>query len=543
MRSSIVITSIALLLFPLGIMAQQRTAGDTVLKGTTIEVIQSYKPEVKQVPKPEFTPDLPPRDTSRPVFTYVVPQQTLFYTYSSLPLRPLALGRDTSKLPFPGYLKLGGGNLSTIYVDGGIGNLKGDNYETAIHLHHLSQEGKVKNQKVSLSGIEAEGTLHTNSNAWRLSLEGLRNQYHYYGYDHYLHDYSGDTVQQTFTGVNATIDVKNEEENRAGINYHPRAGFGVYMDKHDASERTVLFDLPISKTIDTSMTVGIGLAGALTSFESPVKTISNNIFQVTPVVNYHYGGFRGKLGLYPTFGSNGNSFILPDVDMQFRIPNTSFTIGGGWEAGLRQNTYKQLSSYNPYVFNVYETRQTRTDEVFGQVQVSAGNHISLSGKVSWWEFSNLPLFMNDSGDRKNFYILYDETVNAMSVQAAVQYQVATNLSVGVSAIFFNYYKSTYNRVWHEPGVRVKGDLMWKPIPALTITGYATVLDRIYALNAIHQEVKLDGVFDIGAGVEYQIIPRLSAFVNVNNLLNDKYQRWYGYASYGANIYGGLRLKF
>ena len=85
MRRGIVIASIALLWLPRELAAQQRTGGDTTLKGTTIEVIQSYKPEVKQLPKPQFTAELPPRDTSRPQFRYEVPQQTLNYTYSALP--------------------------------------------------------------------------------------------------------------------------------------------------------------------------------------------------------------------------------------------------------------------------------------------------------------------------------------------------------------------------------------------------------------------------------------------------------------------------
>ena len=91
MRRSIVVSSMILLLGAHYAAAQQKA--DTTLKGVTIEVIQSYKPEIEPVSKPEFKPELPPRDTSKPAFKYDVPQQALYYTYSSLPLRPLALGR------------------------------------------------------------------------------------------------------------------------------------------------------------------------------------------------------------------------------------------------------------------------------------------------------------------------------------------------------------------------------------------------------------------------------------------------------------------
>lgn len=539
-RRIVVISAMALgLAYSAG--AQQK--GDTTLKSTTIEVIQSYKPEIMQAPKPAFKPDLPPRDTSKPPFRYDVPQQALFYTYSSLPLRPLALGKDTLILPFPSYIKFGGGTQSTIYADAGIASLKGGNYETAIHLHHLSQDGNIKNQKVSLSGLEAEGTLHTTANAWRLSLEGLRNRYHFYGYDHDKVDYTRDTVQQTYTGVQAMLDVKNQAANSLGIDYHPRAGFYIYGDDHKVNERTLMFDLPVTKTIDTSVQMGVGINGSFTRLAKPSGDIDNNLFQVTPQVTLHAGSFGAKLGIYPTFGMNGNSFLLPDVNLRFQVPNTQFAISAGWRADLRQNTYRQLSGFNPYIFNNYETRQTRTDEVFGMLSSNIGNHFTLSARVSWWQFNNLPMFLNDTLDRKNFYILYDEQVNAVSLQGSVRYLVASAFSMGATGTFTSFNKKTFDRVWHEPGIRIKADIMLQPLPALSITAYALLLDQIYALNELHEEVKLDAILDVGGSAEYQFIPRLSAFINLSNLLNNHYQRWYGYNSYGINIYGGLRLKF
>jgi hypothetical protein len=548
---SIAIASIVLLLLPNKMAAQQkRTREDTLLKGTTIEVIQSYKPEVKQLPKPEFIPELPPKDTSRPVFKYDVPQQTLNYTYSSLPLRPLALGKDTTTLPFPGYVKLGGGNLSTIYFDAGMGNIKGEKYESAIHLHHLSQQGNIKNQKTSLSGIAAEGTLHTTTNAWRLSVDGLRNQYHYYGYDHNILELSRDTVQQTFTGIVVGLDLKNDRINQRGINYHPMVSGSIYSDRYDATERTIRFDVPVSKDVDEYLTAGIGINGVITSLNIGVGNRTNNIFQATPNVRYRRNDFEGKVGLYPTGGSYYPFQLLPDIHVSYKIPNSQFIISGGWIATIVQNTYKELTNENPYLFPIQKSpffttfnRQTKTDEVFGRVQTNLGNHMTVSAKVSWWQYNNLPMFLNDTGDRKNFYVRYDDKVNAASLQAGIRYQVANTISIGATGSFYNFYNSSEGRVWHVPGVRIKGDVSWKPIPSLSINGYAIILDQVYALNIAHQEIRLNGVYDVGAGAEYQFVPRLSAFMNLNNILNDRYQRWYQYEAYGFNVFGGLRLKF
>lgn len=521
---------------------------DTTLKTTTIEVIQAYKPEVKPLTRPEFTPDLPPRDTSRPAFRYEVPQQALYYTYSSLPLRPLALGKDTIKLPFANYVKLGGGTQSTLYLDAALNHAKSGSYETSLHLSHLSQSGNIENQRVSMSGLEAEGTLHAEGHAWRLALEGTRNRYHFYGYDHGLMELSRDSVQQTYTGIQAAIDVRNERQNRWGIDYHPAIGIDYYSDAKDASERTVSFDLPVRKMIDSSLTIGLGVRGVVTRFASGLRDWYNDVVQVTPQLLFSRTGFSGRAGLYITGSSYYPVLLLPDIEARYQMPNTTFLLAAGWKADVRQNTFRQLTSVNPYLFPFsenpsYRLRQTRTDEVFGMVQISPGNHLSITGKLSWRRFENLPLFLNDSFDRKNLYIVYDDQVNATSLELGLRYQVANNFSVGATAMYTAFSSSTWDRVWHEPAVRIKADLNWKPLKDLTITGYAQMLDQIYARNELGQEIKLKTIFDLGAGAEYQIIPRLSAFVNIYNLLNNRYQRWYGYESFGINIYGGLRLKF
>jgi outer membrane receptor protein involved in Fe transport len=82
------------------------------------------------------------------------------------------------------------------------------------------------------------------------------------------------------------------------------------------------------------------------------------------------------------------------------------------------------------------------------------------------------------------------------------------------------------------------------LPALTIIAYLSYLDRIYAPDAtFKRDIKLKPVLDIGGNAEYQIVPRLGAFLQVNNILNNDNERWYGYPVLGLNIFGGLRLKF
>ncbi len=516
---------------------------DTTLKGATIEIIQSYKPEVKQAPKPEFTASVPPPDTSHPVFNYEVPSQTLNYTYYSQPLRPLALGRDSSVIPFYNYIKLGGGNLSTLFADAAIGSLRGENYESAIHLHHLSQNGNITDQKVALTGLEADGNLHTAKNVWHADLGVLHNTYYYYGYDQTKYSFNSGAIKQAFTGLKVGLDMKKEETMIRELGYHPAFNISLYSDNYATTERTIDFNAPIDYALDSSLRLGIGVNGSMTQYNSKLANQTNNVLQVTPAVYFAKGGLSGKAGLYPTFGKN-NTYLLPDIEAKYKIGESQVNLFLGWQGLLKKNTLEELSTRNPYINTSFTVQQTHTDEIFGGIQGNVGSHISLSGRVSWWQYQNLPLFINDTAtDEKQFLIATDPKVNALSLQGMIRYQVANILSVGFNATLTSFSNNAYKHVWHEPTVKLGADLLVKPFPALTITAYLSVLDGMYAVEKGNLSHKLSTIFDLGGNAEYLIIPRLSAFIQVNNLLNNKYQRWNGYEAYGLNIYGGIRFKF
>lgn len=517
-------------------------AKDSVIKGATIEIIQSYKPEIKQASKPESVPALPPVDTTTATLNMNVPPQRLNFAYNSLPLKPLALARDSGMRTFRNYLKAGGGNLSTILIDAGISELRGKNYETAIHLHHLSQSGNIQDQKSSLTGLEANGSFLSPKHRWHTDLGVLNNIYNYYGFNYLPVTVVPPSTKLVFTGVNIGVDMQNTTSGQ--ISYHPSVKASYYVDNSSAQEQKVSAVLPVSYDIDTNLKLRIGLAGYYSSLFHPVisSARNSNIAQLLPGVDYTKGSFVLNAGLYPTIGQS-NSYLLPDIRAAYTISNTQLTIFAGWQGLLAQNAYEQISTRNPYLSNLYALQQTHTDEVFGGMQTYIGNHISFSGKVSWWQYENMPLMMNDTlSDIRKFVVVYDK-VNAFSLQGAVRYHIGHVLSAGVSIIYTSYNTTVNKRPWHEPGLRMNADVLVQPIPGLTITAYLSAMDEIYSLDKGNKTVKLNSTFDLGAGAEYSFIPRLSAFVNANNIFNNQYERWYGYRVYGFNIFAGVRLKF
>jgi len=514
---------------------------DTVLKGATIEVEQSYKPQVKQAPKPIWTPQLPPADTTHPIFSYDVPQQTLYYTYTSQPLRPLALGKDTARQPFANYIAAGGGNLSTLYLDAGIGSIKGTNYETDIHIHDISQKGNIEYQQSSLSGLEAEGTLHEELSDWHAAIDVERNQYYYYGYDHHQYDYTSDEVRQTYTTIRACVDTKNTDSTDK-IKYHPAVIASLYDARFNTSETNIGVNAPFAYDFDNMLQAMVAVNADIAHLATSTISANNGIAELLPGLNMHTEVFDGHALLGLAVGMGGSGYILPDVGILLAIPNTRFRVSAGYQSTLRQNTYEQLSTENPYLSNVYAAMQTKRDELYAGLQGSTGNHLSYSGRISWWQFAGLPTFLNDTGDHKQFYVVYDN-VKAASVQLGARYTLADKWSAGITGDFYHFYNGNQPYVWQEPNTKIKGDFTVMLLSKLTITAYLAFMDGIYAKDGSGSITKLKAIADLGGKAEYQIIPRLSAFVQLDNILNDQYQRWLHYQAYGINVYGGLRLKF
>jgi outer membrane receptor protein involved in Fe transport len=54
---------------------------------------------------------------------------------------------------------------------------------------------------------------------------------------------------------------------------------------------------------------------------------------------------------------------------------------------------------------------------------------------------------------------------------------------------------------------------------------------------------MDPFVDLNIGVDYRYSKNLSAFIQLNNLANNRYDRFVNYPVYGINILGGFTFTF
>ncbi|GAA4448292.1 hypothetical protein [Rurimicrobium arvi] len=523
--------------------AQAQTEADTTIRATRIEITQIYKPKVKQADKESLVPVLPPRSRTTPRFDYQVPQYSPAYTYKPSPLQPLALLNDSAGGGFRHYLKAGIGNRHSILLEGGTDILQGRYFNAQLFGGLLSQKSSLAYQQQLLADIDGKGTYRKGNTAADIDLNILHRNFYQYGYNHDAYP-SKVPAKQTLSGAGLLLNVRhgNDTNNWAPevrvrlsyysgsrINNENTGGAGIFANRYFSSEQ---------------LRLSFGAEAVGTQVSTDTYSAGNSYAYLSAGAVYNSGDWTLRGFIRPAIGQHGNSWLLQDLSVKRQFRSSGTTLELGSIGAIQQNTYKDLFLTNPFI-STFTTQQSHSNEFFINASQKIGKHISAEARGSFWKYENLASFLNGfPGEGEKMYTVYLPRVTAVSLQGSLRYQIADQISVGAQVYLFRYTKVSYdNKVWQTPNTRINGDLLWHPINKLSITAYMAYVGGNFAVDSTAITRKLKAYADVGVGAEWNIVKNISLFANVNNLLNNKYERWLGYQAYGINVIGGLRVKF
>lgn len=525
--------------------AQQKpNSRDTLLNSSTIEINQIYQPKIKEAVKDEYSPSLPPMDASPSTFEYQVPKRTLNYSYKPAPLQPLSLGRDTLKKGFDNYIKAGLGNLSTIYFDAGIQGFKSKNFNSVVHLGLLNQKGNIDFQKQTAAVLNAEGLYHFPDWNAKMNLDLQYNKFYQYGYDHTANP-NKIANAQTLNGGAFKVNFFESGYDKNGFKEDFYAKVSAYTGSNILSEVSIQGGGNVMKKFSSEWRATAGIDAVVTSLQTDTLTINNNYASLILGALYSHKKLSGHAYIKPTIGQGNEFYWLHDVLFKYQNDQSMFEIGAGALGTLTQNTYQQLFQYNPFI-SVFPIKQTNSNEIFVYLKKGVGQHLSFNTRLSYWRYKNFTNYLNAYGaSPEEMVVSYLPTLNALQLQFGADYQIGNKITVGAQFSTIKFSNIAANtKVLHTPNTKLSADLRWQVLRQLNVTAYMAFLGGNYAQdNNTLQLIKLNPILDMGFGAEYLAMKKLSFFVNFNNLLNNKYQRWQGYQTYGINIYGGLRFKF
>jgi len=537
-----------LILVVLSVGVNKVSAQDTS-KRRTIDITSTFKPVLREAAKVNFNAAPAANDTVRPKLNYNIPAENLLFAYQPADLKPVSLQADSlTNWGYSNFIKLGIGNVHQPYVKAGFSFGDGKNTFFNIFGDYFNSKGSEPFQKNSLSKVGATVTYKTPSNLeWNAGVGFSSNDYFLYGYKPDSLKFTKDQLRQRFETIEGRVSLRNIVPTDFGLSYNPSARISVMTDNHNprATEANSVFNVPVQKNFGKSTAFNLGLTADLTHYRNDgavKKTENNNVFMVTPTLLLKTPNLYLQAGIIPSW-DRGDFHMLPNAMADITTSDQRFTLQLGWIGYYDKGSYTRYASINPWLNRPDSLKNTRVVEAYVGFKGSAGNHFSYSAKLGLQQHHNMPLFINDSLDGKTFTIVYDEKLTIIQTHAEAEYRIGEKLSAKAVFNWNVFNDKSQLRPWGIIPIELTTTVRYEILKDLFIRADLWTWDSPAYAGKNGLPYKNDPAIDLNAGAEFRITKNFNVWLQMNNIFNDKYQRWNQYHVFGFNILGGLVYSF
>ena len=534
-------------------VAGRRIKAETILNEgdsnspRSVTVTSSFKPSLRNAAKINFTAATPIIDSSKIPLTYNLPSQNLFFVYQPVTIKPIALPMDTSfHWGNNKYIKAGFGNYLTPYLETGLAFGDGKNANINLNGIYTSSKGNLPLQQFSKLDVNGLGVFNS-ANHEIISKVYYKNSLQYkYGYTADT-TFSKKQLEQQFNSLGFDFGFTNKLPSDQGISYHPQFKINYFFDSRNASEYNFLIKAPITKTIGQVVVFNLALHADITGLNEPALTslIHNDLYSIPVSLLFNTPNFKLNAGIEPSW--NNKAFaVLPNITVEAKINEEKFVLIAGWIGYYNKNTYQSLSSINPYMDQPNALLNTKIIEQYAGFKGSGSSHFTYNAKLSFLKINQQPLFVNDtaSNNTQTFHVLYEPSLQAVRIHAEVGYTVQEKLTMTAGANITQYTsQQQYDKPWGLLPSEITGSLRYRLSKDLLLKSDVFAWNKTYYRTKTLHSAQTSAVADFNAGVEFGVLPRLNLWVQFNNLLNNKYQRWNQYEVLGFNVLGGVVYSF
>ena len=477
------------------------------------------------------------------------------------------------------YVKLGVGSefmpLGEIYFN----STRSRKFNYGAHLKHLSSFGnipgyapaKFDRTRFSLFGDVHEskysygGDFHFNSLGFgyygypneNLDRDSIAQRYHDTGLKGYFASHKKDSATVNFRiGLDYNNFSSRKPEEDTLIDWRGREnsfqvkssawyrmGKEIYSADFDIKYNGYKYG--IADTSISLLDTGIILNNTIISLRPQISTFLQN------------NRFKADLGVDITFDIHRRTkaYIYPKIEVKYSLFNDIFIPYAGIRGGLKQTTYRSLARENEFILtNQAMLNEHNPIDFYGGIKGTLSQRISFDIHASFASYKSKALFITDTtySIGNKFAVIYD-TMNISSIEGSISYQLREKIKVDAIGRFYSYSPRNNAYAWNLPVFQailrtnynlydkflVKVDMNFEGGRKALVYGPGedvVLEDGQYVYN-------LGFIADVNLGLEYRYNKRISAFVQLNNLAAQRYQRWYQTPVQTFQVLGGITFRF
>ena len=513
-----------------------------------MEVIKDYKADIPETPRFELNASFLPSDTSGRKQKYNLLLRPFEVSYITPNLKPLRMISEENPENYPGFLSLGLGLPLNRALIGHYALSPNPQSMVSIDVEHrgMNNHKAVENQRYSQSLGIVKAEVFTKAG---YTISG---DFNYAQQNRYFYGYNQYNIEKNKTSTFLPADVRRQFQDFGGkisfYNHLPtvgkfdyRADLATYSfgDNLKNKENGLAAQFNLAYNLSESNVLSVGLLSDLTKYTFEKDTAQRlNQFFIAPSYSFHSDKFKinvgAKLGL-----NNGQAVVLPNVETDFQIMADKLSIFLGVKGAIEKQNFRLLATENPFIVNNISIENANNTDIYAGIKGQTGG-ISFRIEGSHRSVDNLALYLTNRDSIPKFNVVYD-TARILSFGGEIMYQLQEGINIRAAIKQRIYQLNTELKAWHLPS-----------FTAMFGVGYTK--NKIKLNLDVNSEngvpylgsegpLNLDPLIEVNLGGRYSITKQMEAFIQLNNLLNNKRQRWQYYENFGINFLAGLQMRF
>lgn len=551
-----------------------------------VNVVKPYSATISDAFKVKETPPLDDEDNA--------PKQQIQYNIFSFPVastftpskgKAASVDKTKKEKLYNNYATLGFGNYATAIGELFITeNFNRNEYVGGMFRHHSSQGG-IKNvdldDKFYNTSVDLTYGNHNRDISWNANLGYQHQIYNWYGLPEYYNEVLNEEdkkellnsidPQQTYHNFYLGGKFKLEDSFFKG----GEIKYNRFWDAYSSAENRFIlkpaFEVEISDFIINTQTIVDYVNGSYKNSYDGSGSYDYGFtnFGIQPSFVYNQEDLTLNIGagLFYSLASEGKNkfFVYPQITASYKLVGDLMIFYAGAEGTLQQNSYRDFTEANPFLSPTLWIAPTdRQYDIYAGLKGKLAGNISYNVRGSYMNERGKALFKSNFVNSfilsenipnfsfgNSFQTIYDD-VKTLSIYGEVKADLNQDFSAGVNGTFFSY-STDSEEAWNLPaytfGVTLDVNITPKWFAGTNIFFTGERKDQLITPSELvadtfdYSTISLKSYLDANAHVGYKHNERLTGFLRLNNISNQKYERWFNFPAQGFQIILGANYKF
>lgn len=561
---------------------------DGTIEGERIILKADYQASVSDAKKLAELPSIVDTAMPQPVPSYIFGNKPINTSYMPDSIQPARMKGEPLDPLCRNYIRIGAGNGINYAGDLYVNALRSRNGALGFDLHNRTSQGVIADlppAPFSRWDGSVYGKRFFKKHALDARVGYDRERLQYYGYDetnpYYFTLTDEDDFKQVYQEVFANVGLKSFYTDSSKVNHVVQLHYDRFMDYNlSNTENNVLFNAELSRYFGihqgrVELLTDVNNVNYADSFVyAPIGTIDANntniIFGLKPIITSQVKKFRVEYGanLQAEYTADGTQIrIYPHLYGKYNLIGDVLVPYAGLKGGMKRNSLNTLTETNPFLWTSL-TPLRNTNEVFhvfGGFRGAVSNRFTYNLHAARYTERDAALFTNYDASSYNpglsrfgenyFTVLYD-TLQTFEIGGELTYRIDEKLQLIGTGVYRAYQTTAEFEAWQRPTMEAtlnafyqlrnkiifKGQLNF--IGPQWVKSYDPTSEKDFGFDGrrVYGD-QLNPIVDINVGVEYRYTERLSGFLNFNNLIAQRYQRWNQYPNQRINVLGGITYSF